>query len=294
VVKLRGVKPRDGYHEFVIETGGIRVLPRLVAAEHHNPAPGGFLSSGVPDLDALLGGGIDRGTATLLMGPAGSGKSTVALRYALSAAERGERVAVYAFDERVQTIRARTEGLGLKLEPHFASGLVSLRQVDPAEMGPGEFIGHVRAAVEDGARMVIVDSMNGYLNAMPEERVLAVQLHEALSYLSQLGVSTFLVLAQTGLLGQAMSSPVDVSYLADNVIVFRYFEAEGRVRKAVSVLKKRAGVHEETIREYRIGPPHGVEIGPPLSEFRGVLTGVPQYMGAPSELMRGPPPARSR
>jgi circadian clock protein KaiC len=286
MVKLRGVQPRGGYHEFAIERGGVRVLPRLVAAEHHTSAVRGSLPSGVPELDGLVGGGIDRGTATLLMGPSGSGKSTFALRYATSAADRGERVAIFAFDERVQTIRTRVQGLDLGLLRHLESGMVSVRQIDPAEMGPGEFIQVVREAVHAGARMVVVDSVNGYLNAMPEERVLAVQLHEMLSYLSQLGVSTFLVLSQLGLMGQSMTSPVDVSYLADNVILFRYFEAAGEVRKAVSVLKKRTGPHEHAIREYTIGAPGGVHIGPPLKDFVGVLTGVPRFVGAASDLMR--------
>jgi circadian clock protein KaiC len=288
VVKLRGVRPRGGYHELGILTGGMEVFPRLVAAEHRSETSPRVLASGVPELDALLGGGLDSGTATLIMGPAGSGKSTLALRFALSAAQRNERVAIFAFDERPGTITARLTGLNMDLDEHLRSGRVALRQVDPAEMGPGEFIALVRAAVErDQARVVVVDSLNGYMHAMPEERTLALQLHELLSYLGQLGVTTFLVMAQHGITGQALMSPVDVSYVADTVLLLRYFEAEGKVRKAISVVKKRTGAHEQTIREYSLGLPHGVRIGKPLSDFQGVLTGVPQFVGRASSLLDG-------
>jgi circadian clock protein KaiC len=220
------------------------------------------------------------------MGPAGSGKSTLALRYALSSAERGEPVAVFAFDERVQTMVARLSGLGMDLRGHLESKRVNLRQIDPAEMGPGEFSALVQRAVEqDGARLVIIDTLNGYMNAIPEERVLAVQLHELMSYLSNVGVSSFLVLAQHGLLSQAMASSIDVSYMADTVLLLRYFEAEGKVRKAMSVVKKRSGPHEDMIRQYSLGLPEGIQIGPPLTSFRGVLTGVPEFLGGSSKLL---------
>jgi circadian clock protein KaiC len=286
VIKVRGLKPRGGEHELAIVRGGLRVFPRLVAAEHHEDFEAGLVSSGVEPLDELLGGGIDRGTATLIIGPAGSGKSSLAVRYALSAAERGENVAMFAFDERIQTLRARTRGLGLNLEGVVRSGRLSIVQIDPAEMGPGEFVANVGRAVNEAkARVIIIDSLNGYLNAMPEERALALQLHELLSMLGHRGVTSFMVLAQHGILGAGMQSPVDVSYLADTVIMLRYFEAAGMVRKAVSVLKKRSGPHEHTIREYGMGPPHGITVGRPLVEFRGILTGVPNYVGASDTLM---------
>jgi circadian clock protein KaiC len=287
VVKVRGLKPRGGQHEMVIVKGGLRVFPRLIAAEHREEFEAGLLSSGVGPLDNLLGGGIDRGTATLVIGPAGSGKSSLAVRYALSAAERGERVVMFAFDERIQTLRARARGLGMNLEAAVESGRLSIVQVDPAEMGPGEFVDTVSRAVSDTkARVIIIDSLNGYLNAMPEERALALQLHELLSMLAQRGVTSFMVLAQHGILGAGMQSPVDISYLADTVIMLRYFEAEGSVRKAVSVLKKRSGPHEHTIREYSMGAPDGISVGRPLGEFRGILTGVPNYVGASDTLKK--------
>jgi circadian clock protein KaiC len=286
IVKLRGVSARSGYHEFGIVKGGLQVFPRVVAAEHAPQTSPGPLPSGVTELDRLLGGGPDRGTATLIMGPAGSGKSTLALRYALTSAERGEPVSVFAFDERVQTMTARLAGLGMDLTRHLESKRVRLRQVDPAEMGAGEFSALVQRAVEqDGARIVIIDTLNGYVNAIPEERVLAVQLHELLSYLSNVGVSSFLVLAQHGLLGQSVASSIDVSYMADSVILLRYFETEGKVRKAMSVVKKRSGAHEDTIREYSLGLPEGIRIGPPLTGFRGVLSGVPEFVGNSSKLL---------
>ena len=290
VVKMRGLEPRGGYHELSIVAGGLRVFPRLVAAERSHRFEHAVLPSGVPELDALLGGGVDRGTATLVIGPAGSGKSSLALRYALSAVERGEHVALFAFDERIQTLLLRARGLGLGLEGAIEAGRLSLKQVDPAEIGPGEFVASVdRAAGEERTRVIVIDSLNGYLNAMPEERALALQLHELLSALGQRGISTFLIMAQHGILGPAMTTPIDVSYLADTVVMLRYFEAEGAVRKAISVVKKRSGVHEETIREYRMGPPRGISVGDPLTGFRGILTGVPSYTGGTRTLMSDDP-----
>jgi circadian clock protein KaiC len=244
------------------------------------------MGTGVRELDQLLGGGVDRGTATLVLGPAGSGKSTLGLRFVMTALERGEPTALFAFDERLDTLLARLDGLGIDLRPHLESGLARLRQIDPAEMGPGEFTSIVRASVEAGARMVVIDSLNGYLNAMPEEKMLALQLHEMLSYLGHLGVTSVMVMAQHGLTGRLVT-PVDVSYIADTVILLRYFEAGGKVRKAISVVKKRSGRHEDTIREYGLGAPYGIRIGQPLTGFRGVLTGAPVFEGRPANLFEG-------
>jgi circadian clock protein KaiC len=295
VVKIRGVQPRGGYHDFAIARGGLRVFPRLVAAEHPPMQDTVPLLSGVPEIDDLLGGGVDRGTATLIIGPAGSGKSSLALRYALSAAERGEHVALFAFDERVHTLERRAVGLGLDLGATIERGTLKIMQIDPAEMGAGEFAALVNdTVIKDGTRVVIIDSLNGYLNAMPEERALALQLHELLSVLSQRAVTSFLIMAQHGIVGPSVTSPVDLSYLADTVVLLRYFEAHGSVRKAISVLKKRSGPHEETIRELRMGRPHGISVGRPLDEFHGILSGVPTYAGASSTLMSAgeQPPVR--
>ena len=290
VVKVRGLQPRGGYHDLAIVKGGLRVFPRLVASEQPTKFDQTVLPSGVADLDALLGGGIDRGTATLIIGPAGSGKSTLALRYALSAVARGEHVSLFAFDERIQTLHLRSRGLGLDLDGALASGRLCIKQIDPSEMGPGEFAASVNAAaLEAKTRLIVIDSLNGYLNAMPEERALALQLHELLSVLGQRGVSTFLIMAQHGIIGPSMVSPIDVSYLADTVVMLRYFEADGAIRKAISVVKKRSGSHEETIREYRMGPPDGVSFGKPLTGFRGVLSGTPTYVGSSHALTSGEP-----
>ena len=275
IVKLRGSRYRGGYHDFTIVRGGLGVFPRLVAAEHHSAFPREHVKSGLSALDTLLGGGLDRGTSTLLMGPAGSGKSSLALQYAIAAARRGERSALFIFDESLGTLLARASGLGFDLETHLNSGLVTVRQVDPAELSPGEFAERIReAVVDEEARVVVIDSLNGYLNAMPEERFLTIQLHELLTYLGQRGVLTLLVVAQHGLVGQGMNAPVDASYLADSVILTRYFESSGEVRQAISVMKKRSGVHERTVRELRMNGT-GLHIGEPLREFQGILTGVP-------------------
>jgi circadian clock protein KaiC len=285
VVKLRGVQYRDGLHDYTIQKGGLAVFPRLVAAEHHRDFPPESLSGGVAELDALLGGGLEYGTSTLILGPAGSGKSTLASLYSAAAAGKGQGVAFYVFDEATRTLLRRSDGLGIPLRGHVASGRVRVRQVDPAQLTPGEFAHAVRRAVDSaGARVVVIDSLNGYITAMPDERLLTVHLHELLSYLGQQGVLTILVMAQHGLLGQAMESPTDVSYLADTVVLLRYFEAGGEVRNAVSVVKKRGGGHEAAIRELKVGA-GGVQCGAPLFEFRGVLTGVPEYRGAASPLL---------
>lgn len=285
VSKLRGVRFRTGYHDFVVETGGLRVFPRLVAAEHRRSPPPGLALSGVESLDALLGGGLDRGTSTLILGPAGSGKSVLATQYAVAAAARGERAVLYVFDESAPMLFARAGTLGAELKRQVERGLVEVRQIDPVEMTTGEFAHEVRCAVErDDAKLVVIDSLNGYLHAMPEAQFQLLHLHELLSYLGQQGVVTLVITAQHGLLGTSMESPVDVSYLADSVVMLRYFEASGRVRNAISVLKRRAGAHERTIREFAVGP-SGVQIGAPLSDFQGVLTGVPVYTGGSEPLI---------
>ncbi len=280
VTKLRGVKVREGFHDFTIDRGGLTVFPRVVAAEHRGASARGTLSSGIESLDALLGGGIDRGTSTLLMGPAGTGKSVVAMRYAIAAAERGQQASLFVFDESVETILARAHSLELGLPPHLASGRIHLHPVDPAEMSPGEFANRVRTAAESGAAdVLVIDSLNGYLNAMPGERLLIVQLHELLAYLGQRGTASIIVLAQAGLVGR-VENPVEVSYLADAVVLLRYFEVAGEVRQAISVLKKRTGPHERTIRELRLGP--GVRVGDPVRAFTGVLAGLPLLVGSPA------------
>jgi circadian clock protein KaiC len=239
---------RADFHDFTIRHGGLNVYPRLVAAEHHKDFDSDLVLSGNPELDALLGGGLERGTNALLIGAAGVGKSSLALTYAIAAASRKERSVIFAFDEGRGTMRARAKTLGLPLEHGLANGFINIQQIDPAEMAPGEFADTVRGSVEkDAAQVVIIDSLNGYLNAMPDERFLILQMHELLSYLSQRGVLTILILAQHGLVGP-MDTPLDISYLADGVLMLRYFEFDGSVRRALSVVKKRSGNHEHTIR----------------------------------------------
>lgn len=284
VVKFRGRKFRGGYHDYTITRGGLEVFPRLVAAEHRPPPLDERLASGIGELDALLGGGIERGTSTLVVGAAGTGKSSLAAQFAATAAARGQGAALFLFDEAVNTLLTRCAALGIDLRPHLAAGRVTVQQVDPAELSPGEFIHAIRRAVDRGATVVVIDSLNGYLNAMPDERFLVVQLHELLTYLGQKGVATILIGAHQGMIGTNMQTPVDASYLADAVVLMRYFEVRGEVRQAISVVKKRGGRHERTIREYRMADGR-ISIGPPLREFRGVLTGVPVY-DAP-----GSPPA---
>ena len=278
VIKMRGIRFRGGYHDFIIETGGLKIFPRLIAAEHHKSFVGDFTPSGSGELDQLLGGGLERGTNALLIGSAGVGKSSVALTYAIAAAERGEHAVFFAFDEGRGTVEARARTLGLDLEKHIESGHIRFQQIDPAELSPGEFAANVRASVErDNARIVIIDSLNGYLNAMPDERFLILQMHELLSYLAQQGVLTILILAQHGLMGPTYSN-LDISYLSDAVLMLRYFELGGMVRRALSVVKKRSGNHEHTIREFRLTG-SGVKLGPPLKEFSGIFSGTPRYTG---------------
>jgi len=286
VVKYRGQSFRGGYHDYKIDRGGLQVFPRLVAAEHISDVALTNLPSGIEALDALLGGGLEKGTSTLLVGSPGTGKSSVALQFAIAAAERGEAAALFIFDESIHTLRSRSAGLGMKLEPHLASGLIRVKQVDPAELSPGELVHEIRQAVtRHGAKVIVIDSLNGYLNAMPDERFLIVQLHELLTYLGQSGVATLLVGAQHGLIGTQMQTSVDASYLADAVVLLRYYEAEGEVRQAISVLKKRGGAHERSIRAFSMDR-RGLHVGDPLHRFRGILTGVP----VPIDGVSKPPP----
>lgn len=275
ITKLRGTGYRGGYHDFTIVVGGVVIFPRLIAAEHEEPFQSGQNKSNVPGLDQLSGGGLDRGTSTLMLGPAGAGKSTLAFQYAVCAAQRGEHSVVFVFDESQGTLKMRTKSLGIDFQQGTGAGEVQIKQIDPAEVPPGEFANMVRQAVEvNHATVVVIDSLNGYLNAMPEEQFLTAQLHELLSYLGRRGVTTILVVAQHGGLGGTMEAPVDTSYLADAVIQFRYFEHNGKVRKAISVVKKRSGPHEESIREIWFDAT-GIHLSEPLSKFRGIFTGVP-------------------
>jgi len=277
ILKYRGQRYRGGYHDFLIETGGVRVFPRLVSSEHKVGFDRTNLSSGLDELDALLGGGIERGSSALVLGPAGTGKSLLTLTFAASAVARGEKAAMFIFDEERGLLVERAKGLGIDLAAMIAQGRLILTQIDAAEMAPGEFAQMVRACVEThGARTVIIDSLNGYQAAMPEERQLILHMHELLQFLNRRGATTFLTVAQHGLVGD-MRAPVDVTYLADTVILLRYFEAAGRVRRAISVIKKRTSGHEDTIREYRIHS-GGITLGQPLTDFQGVLRGVPELV----------------
>jgi circadian clock protein KaiC len=279
VHKYRGVRYRGGYHDFIIARGGLEVFPRLIAGEHHDLASMDKLSSGIDDMDALLGGGIERGTSSLIVGAAGTGKSTIGAQFVAAAAARGESAAMFIFDESIQTLLSRASGLGIDLRTPISAGRVTVQQVDPAELSPGELVHAIRRSVElDRASIVVIDSLNGYLNAMPGERHLTIQLHELLIYLGQKGVATILIGAHQGLIGGQMVTPVDASYLADAVILTRYYEVHGEVRQAISIVKKRGGAHERTIRDFRIEA-GGIRIGQPLRHFRGVLTGTPVVDG---------------
>ncbi len=283
VTKLRGCAFREGYHDYVIRTGGAVVFPRLIAAEYRADHVSKVAHSGIPELDALAGGGLDRGTSTLLVGPAGSGKTTIALRWACTAAARGEKAAAFIFEETVTSLLYRAKGLGMNLEKLVDSGNMKLEQVDPAEMSPGEFVELVRNAVEiDKVGTIIIDSLNGFLQSMPGEQFLALHLHELLAYLNNRNVLTLMIVAQAGMIGSNMQTPVDVSYLADNIFVLRYFEAHGAVRQAVSMIKKRTGGHERTIRELTLGPDR-IWVGEPLKDFQGVLSGIPILLGQGNE-----------
>lgn len=279
--KLRGAWYREGFHDYTIHTGGISVYPRLVAAEHRTGHPDKSVDSGIQELDDLLGGGIDCGTSTLMTGPAGCGKSTIALRYAISAAQRGEKAVFVSFDESQAILLKRARGLGMDATEVLEKGLLDIQQVDPAELSPGEFVLRIRNFVEkETLSVLVIDSMNGLLNAMPHEQFLSMQLHELFAYLGQQGVATIITLAQHGIIGTSMQSPIDVSYLADTVLLFRYFEREGAIHQALSVVKKRSGNHEHTIRELVFADGR-VHVGRALSNFEGVLTGVPRVTGDP-------------
>jgi circadian clock protein KaiC len=287
ILKLRAVRYRGGHHDYRIETGGVVVFPRLVASEFEKEFPTEQLSSEIPELDLLLGGGLPRGSSTLITGPAGVGKSTLALRYVWSALRRGETASMYVFDEGIRTLRTRSTGLGMDLAPWIASGTLQLQQIDAAELPPGELVARMKDAVlRQGSRVVVIDSLNGYLQSMPEEKHLTMQMHELLTFLNQQGVVTILILVQSGIVG-SMSSPVDVSYLADAILLLRHFEAGGELRQAVSVVKKRSGHHERSIRELRLEPGR-IRVGEPLRGFQGILTGVPSAVAEPT-LPRDPP-----
>jgi circadian clock protein KaiC len=282
VVKCRGQSFRGGYHDLVITHGGLRVFPRLVAAEHHRAFGRDRLGSGVAALDELLGGGLERGSATLILGPSGVGKSLLAMQFLREAIGRGERAAMFVFDEDTSLLTGRVRALGIDLDDMCRRGVLELVQVDAAELSPGEFAHKVRLSVEvHGARTMIIDSLNGYQLAMPDEQFLLLHMHELLMYLNRRGVSTFLTVAQHGVIGD-MRAPVDVTYLSDSVLLLRFFEARGRMMRALSVVKKRTGRHEDTIRELVIDGA-GIRVGPPLTEFQGVLRGVPSQVGAPGD-----------
>jgi len=284
ISKLRAREYKGGFHDFVIRKGGLKVFPRLVAAEHdQDVSQTEPVSSGIDELDSLLGGGLARGTSTLIMGPSGTGKSSLTLQIIDAALQRGEKVLIVSFDETRRVLLSRAQGLSIDLAAAAESGRLALEHVDPAELSPGELIGMIRQHVEGGARLVALDSLTGYQNAMPEESYLILHMHELLSYLGQQGVVTLLVLAQHGLVGP-MQSSVDLTYISDTVLLLRFFEAGGRIRRALSVMKKRTGPHEETIREFRIGS-NGLRVGPALEQFHGVLTGVPAFSGPTSTLM---------
>ncbi len=286
VLKMRGAQYDGGFHDFAIRPGGLQVYPRLVARDHGSRDMGQLASAGNAGLDTLLGGGLRPGTSLLLTGPAGVGKSTIATSAAVAALKRGDRASHFMFDEGLGTMLARSEALGLHLAPHLESGALAIRQIDPAEMSPGEFACLIREAVEEhGAKVIVIDSLNGYLQSMPGEKHLVLQMHELLAYLNQRGVMTVMVLSQHGIVGELRSS-LDLSYLADTVMLLRYFEVDGVVRKAISVVKTRTTAHERTIREYELSS-GGLSLGEPLRGFSGVLSGTPGWSGAARDLMDG-------
>lgn len=279
VLKYRGIAFRRGPHDYSIATGGIIVYPRIVAAETRELTRRAQVASGIPQFDALLGGGIEEGSSTLISGPPGSGKSTLAVQFVKAMTDSGERAALFLFEESFNTLLNRCAGIGMDLKAPYDAGLMSVHQIDPAEMSPGEFTHAVCRAADEGAKVVVIDSLNGYLNAMPEARYLTTHLHEVLTYLGQRGVVTFLVGVQQGIVG-AMTTGIDVSYMADNVLILRYFEARGAVEKAISVFKKRGSAHETTLRRFNISS-GGIEVGPVLDQFQGILTGVPILLDTP-------------
>lgn len=284
VSKYRGRQYRGGWHDFTIRRGGLHVYARLVAQEHHTAYKRDRRTSGIAHLDALLGGGIEQGSSTLVLGPSGTGKTSFALQFVLSAIQRGEKAAYFMFDEELGLLFSRWRAVGVDLEKYRAEGLLHIVQVDAAELSPGEFAQRVKASASElQAKTVVIDSLNGYQAAMPQEHALILHMHELMQYLNRQGANTFLTVAQHGLVGD-MKSPVDITYLADNVVLLRYFEALGKVRRAVSVIKKRSGPHEESIREYRLTP-KGLQVGDPLTEFQGILRGVPVLVGDSAPLL---------
>jgi circadian clock protein KaiC len=284
IIKYRGVKFRGGYHDVTITTGGLNVFPRLVASEYRAGLPRSKMSSGHAEFDQLLGGGVETGSSTLILGPAGTGKSLAAITFIAAAVKRGEKAALFVFDEELGLLFSRMKGLNIDLEAMQRSGALFIEQVDAAELSPGEFAYLVRKRVDDDhIKTVVIDSLNGYQAAMPEENSLILHVHELLQYLNRRGAATFMTVAQHGLVGD-MKAPVDVTYLADTVVLLRYFEALGSVRRAMSIIKKRTGMHESTIREYRIDS-RGLTIGQPLDGFQGILGGVPIYVGGGQPLL---------
>ncbi len=281
ILKMRGSSFREGFHDYTIQTGGVHIYPRLVANEHQGDFPGERVKSGIASLDDMFGGGILRGSATLVVGPTGVGKSTMAMQFACAAAQRGDRAIVYAFDEVLRSAQQRAEALGLPVRERIAQGSLAMSQIDPAELSPGEFVWQIRRDVEErDTRVVVIDSLTGFLNAMPGEKDLTLQLHELLAFLNQKGVITLMILTQHGLVG-TMQTDIDVSYLADTVVLLRYFEAHGAIRQVISVLKQRVGQHERTLREFWIDG-EGIHVGSPLTNFRGILTGVPDASDLPA------------
>ena len=285
VAKLRAVKFREGYHDYIIATGGLSVFPRMIVAEHRTEFRPESVSSGIKELDALFGGGLDRGTTTLILGQAGTGKSSLALQYAVQMADRRERSTMFAFDETRSVMLSRAKALGFKLEKGIENGMITVQQVDPAELSPGEFAVRILRDVKAGCKLVVIDSLNGYLNAMPGEKYLINQLHELCTSLNQQGVVTILILAQHGL-ATAAEAPVDLSYLSDTVATLRYFEAYGEVKQAIALVKKRTGHHEKAIREFKLVSGKGIVVGEPLKQFQGVLTGVPIFRGSEKEMVK--------
>jgi circadian clock protein KaiC len=286
VLKYRGQRYRGGFHDFTITTGGVNVFPRLVAAEHLTQFTRTKYSTGIAEFDALIGGGIESGSSTLILGPAGTGKSLLAMTFVKSAIARGEKAALFIFDEELGLLFERMKALGIDLQAERDGGNILVEQIDAAELSPGEFAQRVCQTVDaKKIKTVVIDSLNGYQAAMPEENSLILHMHELLQYLNRQGAATFMTVAQHGLVGD-MQTPVDVTYLADSVILLRYFEAMGEVRRAISVIKKRTGAHETTIREFKISGA-GITMGEPLRDFHGVLRGVPSYRGDQGTLIGG-------
>jgi circadian clock protein KaiC len=276
IVKLRGIEYTGGYHDYVIKKGGVAIFPRIISSNHDSKDISKSFSSNIEGLDKLVGGGLCAGTSTLFLGPAGTGKSTLSMQYAYAAAERGEKAIIFSFEESVPLLINRVTSMGMNVQKHLDSGMMTITKIDPAQLSPGEFSDKIRHSVlHENFKVVLIDSLNGYLHAMPQEQFLTLQLHELLTFLSSQGIATLLVLAQQGMLGQMMNTPIDLTYLADTVFITRYFEDKGSVRKAISVIKQRSGAHESTIRELTFSE-SGIVVGQPLTDLRGVLSGIPE------------------